>query len=130
MSQIDLIDARPELTEARRELTEARPELTEARSELTEARSECTETAPESAESRVEGAGSLPEFVAGHRVESVVRWLDEHPPHRIADELARMDAVLAGVAFRLLDKEQALAVFEELEPVDQQQILQGLRDQS
>jgi magnesium transporter len=41
-----------------------------------------------------------------------------------------MDAVEAGVAFRLLDKDLALAVFEELEPVDQQQILQGLRDQS
>jgi magnesium transporter len=41
-----------------------------------------------------------------------------------------MDAVQAVVAFRLLDKDLALAVFEELEPVDQQQILQGLRDQS
>jgi len=88
------------------------------------------EARPESADARTAPVGSLPEFVAGHRVEAVVRWLDDHPPHRIADELARMDAVLAGVAFRLLDKDQALAVFEELEPVDQQQILQGLREQS
>ncbi|MBF6354872.1 magnesium transporter [Nocardia higoensis] len=98
--------------------------------ELAEARPELTDACRESADVRTTPTGSLPEFVAGHRVESVVRWLDEHPPHRIADELARMDAVLAGVAFRLLDKEQALAVFEELEPVDQQQILQGLREQS
>ncbi|CAN5138315.1 hypothetical protein BH24ACT12_BH24ACT12_07120 [soil metagenome] len=48
----------------------------------------------------------------------------------IADELSRMDAVDAGVAFRLLRKDRALEVFEELEPVDQQPILEGLRDRS
>ncbi|WP_328398112.1 magnesium transporter [Nocardia sp. NBC_00416] len=73
---------------------------------------------------------SLQDVVERHRVEAALNWLDNHPPHVIADELARMDAVAAGVAFRLLDKDLALAVFEELEPVDQQQILQGLRDQS
>ncbi|MBF6185236.1 magnesium transporter [Nocardia farcinica] len=81
-------------------------------------------------EARPVPAESLPEFVADHRVDAALDWLDNHPPHLIADQLARMDAVQAGVAFRLLDKDQALAVFEELEPVDQQQILQGLRDQS
>ncbi|MGI5216981.1 magnesium transporter [Nocardia sp. CA-290969] len=73
---------------------------------------------------------SLQNVVESHRVDAALHWLDNHPPHVIADELARMDAVEAGVAFRLLDKDLALAVFEELEPVDQQQILQGLRDQS
>lgn len=73
---------------------------------------------------------SLQDVVERHRVDAALRWLDTHPPHVIADELARMDAVEAGVAFRLLDKDLALAVFEELEPVDQQQILQGLRDQN
>ncbi|WP_280433978.1 magnesium transporter [Nocardia carnea] len=73
---------------------------------------------------------SLQNVVESHRVDAALHWLDNHPPHVIADELARMGAVEAGVAFRLLDKDLALAVFEELEPVDQQQILQGLRDQS
>ncbi|MFD4402265.1 magnesium transporter [Nocardia sp. NPDC058499] len=73
---------------------------------------------------------SLQNVVESHRVDAALHWLDNHPPHVIADELARMDAVEAGVAFRLLDKDLALAVFEELEPVDQQQILQGLRDQT
>lgn len=73
---------------------------------------------------------SLQDVVESRRVDAALHWLDNHPPHVIADELARMDAVEAGVAFRLLDKDLALAVFEELEPVDQQQILQGLRDQS
>ncbi|WP_338765115.1 magnesium transporter [Nocardia vulneris] len=73
---------------------------------------------------------SLQDVVDTHRVDAALAWLDERPPHVIADQLARMDAVQAGMAFRLLDKDLALAVFEELEPVDQQQILQGLRDQS
>ncbi|WP_454195905.1 magnesium transporter [Nocardia sp. Marseille-Q1738] len=73
---------------------------------------------------------SLQDIVETHRVDAALDWLGNHPPHVIADQLARMDAVRAGMAFRLLDKDLALAVFEELEPVDQQQILQGLRDQS
>lgn len=72
---------------------------------------------------------SLEDIVATHRVDATLDWLDNHPPHVIADQLARMDAVAAGMAFRLLDKDLALAVFEELEPVDQQQILQGMREQ-
>ncbi|MBF6176522.1 magnesium transporter [Nocardia blacklockiae] len=73
---------------------------------------------------------SLQDVVDCGRVEATLAWLDDHPPHLIADQLARMDAVPAGVAFRLLDKDRALAVFEELEPVDQQQILSGLRGQA
>ncbi|WP_174184750.1 magnesium transporter [Nocardia barduliensis] len=73
---------------------------------------------------------SLQDIVDTRRVDAALDWLGNHPPHVIADQLARMDAVRAGMAFRLLDKDLALAVFEELEPVDQQQILQGLRDQS
>ncbi|MQA24148.1 MAG: magnesium transporter [Micromonosporaceae bacterium] len=57
-------------------------------------------------------------------------WMDQHPPYVIADELARMDGVTSVVPFRLLGKDRALAVFEELEPVDQQAILAGLRDQA
>ncbi|WP_330249617.1 magnesium transporter [Nocardia sp. NBC_00565] len=75
-------------------------------------------------------SASLQDIAETHRVDAALDWLDNHPPHVIADELGRMDAVQAGLAFRLLDKDLALAVFEELEPVDQQQILQGLRDQS
>ncbi|MGW8380303.1 magnesium transporter [Streptomyces sp. ODS28] len=63
-----------------------------------------------------------------HDLRDAQHWLGEHPPHLIADELARMDTVDAVVAFRLLDKDQATDVFEELEPVDQRGILMGLRD--
>ncbi|MEV0245710.1 magnesium transporter [Nocardia sp. NPDC050712] len=75
-------------------------------------------------------SASLQDIVDSQRVDATQEWLDNHPPHLIADQLARMDAVQAVMAFRLLDKDAALTVFEELEPVDQQQILQGLRDQT
>ncbi len=72
----------------------------------------------------------LAHLVDNHDLSGIRIWLGEHPPHVIADEIARLPQVEAGVAFRLLDKDQALEVFEELDPVDQQQILEGLRDQA
>ena len=57
-------------------------------------------------------------------------WLTAHQPYEIADELARADALTAVLLFRLLDKDRALTVFEELDPSDQQKVLSGLRDQA
>jgi magnesium transporter len=57
-------------------------------------------------------------------------WLGAQPPHAIADELTRVDAAGMALVFRLLDKGKALAVFEELDPSDQQDILAGLRDRA
>ncbi|NED95060.1 magnesium transporter [Phytoactinopolyspora alkaliphila] len=57
-------------------------------------------------------------------------WLSAQPPHAIADELIRVDAAGMALVFRLLDKGKALAVFEELDPSDQQEILAGLRDRA
>ena len=70
----------------------------------------------------------LNEALENHDLRTAQQWLSENPPHLIADELGRMDTVDAVVAFRLLDKDQAISVFEELEPVDQQGVLLGLRD--
>ncbi|MFD6433948.1 magnesium transporter [Streptomyces venezuelae] len=81
-------------------------------------------------EPSAESAESLQEIVKDQRLSAAQQWLTSHPPYVIADELARMNAVDAGVAFRLLRKDRALEVFEELEPVDQQPILEGLRDRS
>ncbi|WP_262387070.1 magnesium transporter [Streptomyces sp. TRM49041] len=72
--------------------------------------------------------GLLQQLSAHDDLPGMQRWLAERQPYEIADELARMDAAFAVVPFRLLDKDRALAVFEELEPVDQQQLLLGLRD--
>ncbi|MBZ5715665.1 magnesium transporter [Nannocystis pusilla] len=57
-------------------------------------------------------------------------WLNRHAPHEVAAELQRLDPVPTAVAFRLLDKDQALEVFEELDPHSQQTILEGLRDEA
>jgi magnesium transporter len=55
-------------------------------------------------------------------------WLAETGTLDIADELARLPSEEAAVAFRLLGKERALAVFEALDPVHQQELLAGLRE--
>lgn len=56
------------------------------------------------------------------------RELADQAPHEIAAELARLPPASMGVPFRLLDKTQALKVFEELDPYHQEQVLDGLRD--
>lgn len=55
-------------------------------------------------------------------------WLADQHPHAIAAELSRVDSASKALVFRLLDKGQALTVFEELDAADQQEILAGLRD--
>ncbi len=74
------------------------------------------------------GLDTLHELVDANDVQGMQRWLDEHPPHVIADELGRSEAITAVLLFRLLGKDRALDVFEELDPVDQQKVLSGLRD--
>lgn len=56
------------------------------------------------------------------------RWLAETGTLDIADELARLDPAERAVPFRLLPRDRALAVFEALDPVHQQQVLESLRD--
>lgn len=48
----------------------------------------------------------------------------------IADELSRLDPIDTAVAFRLLPRDRALEVFEALDPSNQQQVLDGLLDDS
>lgn len=55
-------------------------------------------------------------------------WLAETGTLDIADELARLDSDERAVPFRLLGKDRALTVFEQLDPVHQQELLAGLRD--
>lgn len=74
--------------------------------------------------------GELDELIERRDLVQLELWLMEHPPHLIADELARLGAEEAAVPFRLLDKDRALAVFEELEPVDQHALLEALRQDS
>ncbi len=57
-------------------------------------------------------------------------WLENTGVLDIAEDLARLDPADMAVPFRLLPRDRALAVFEALDPVHQQQVVQGLRDES
>ncbi|WP_007023851.1 magnesium transporter [Saccharomonospora iraqiensis] len=70
------------------------------------------------------------ELLGSNDIAGLERWLAEHAPYEIADELARAEEVEAVLLFRLLDKDRALTVFEELDPVDQHKVLSGLRDRA
>ncbi len=55
-------------------------------------------------------------------------WLERTGTLDVAEELARLEPEERIVPFRLLDRDRALAVFEQLDPVHQHEILDGLRD--
>jgi magnesium transporter len=56
-------------------------------------------------------------------------WLAEAGAVEVTDELRHLEPDERVVAFRLLPRDRALAVFEGLEPTHQQEILEGLRDE-
>ncbi len=61
-------------------------------------------------------------------LEGLTQWLSHKGPFDIAEELIRLDLEDRGVVFRLLGKDRALAVFEALDPVLQQELLASLRE--
>ena len=71
---------------------------------------------------------ALPDLIAANDVNALNDWLNEAAVLEIADELARLPPEQRAVPFRLLAKDRALDVFEALEPVHQQELLEGLRD--
>ncbi|PRX44527.1 magnesium transporter [Prauserella shujinwangii] len=73
-------------------------------------------------------AQDLRQLVDTNDIPALQQWLVQHAPHEIADEIGRADPLRGVLLFRLLDKDRALEVFEELDPSDQHKILSGLRD--
>ncbi|HVL80960.1 MAG TPA: magnesium transporter [Actinomycetota bacterium] len=63
-------------------------------------------------------------------IEQTQRHLGEMSPHEIADELERLDREERALAFRLLPRDRALEVFEDLDAPLQQELLEALRDES
>lgn len=61
-------------------------------------------------------------------ISAVSAWLGERAHYEIAEELTRLDAVESALVWRLLQRDLALEVFEELDTVNQQRILSGMRD--
>ena len=73
---------------------------------------------------------TMPELVASRDIEALNEWLRQADPLEIAEELARLPPPDRAVPFRLLAKDRALEVFEALDPLFQQELLEGLRDSS
>ena len=73
---------------------------------------------------------TLTELVRERNLDAIADWLTEHGALDIADELIRLDPSERAVVFRLLSKDRALAVFEALDPLHQQQLLEALADDS
>ena len=63
-------------------------------------------------------------------VRAIARHLEDLAPHEIAEELTRLDAVESALVWRVLPKDEALEVFEELDSANQQMLLSGMRDQA
>jgi len=68
------------------------------------------------------------ELLMGDDLELIDRWLAQADTVEIAEELARLPRERRAVPFRLLAKDRALDVFEQLDPSVQQELLDGLRD--
>ena len=58
----------------------------------------------------------------------VAEWLDAKAAHEIAEELTRLNPVQSALVWRMLARDEALEVFEELDSYQQQQLLSGMRD--
>lgn len=70
----------------------------------------------------------MPDLVAARDVEALNNWLNQASTLEIAEELARLDPAERAIPFRLLAKDRALEVFEALDPLHQQELLEGLRE--
>jgi magnesium transporter len=68
------------------------------------------------------------ELLQGDDLDLIDRWLVQADMVEIAEELARLPRERRAVPFRLLAKDRALEVFEQLDPSVQQELLEGLRD--
>jgi magnesium transporter len=73
---------------------------------------------------------TLIEAIEAGDVKTISAHLAELAPHEIAEELPRLDSVESTLLWRLLPKDIALEVFEELDAANQQQLLSGMRDKA
>jgi magnesium transporter len=68
------------------------------------------------------------ELLLGEDLELIDRWLAQADTVEISDELSRLPRDRRAVPFRLLAKDRALDVFEQLDPSVQQELLENLRE--
>lgn len=71
---------------------------------------------------------TVAQMVRTEDAEALSVWLSSSPVRDVVAELIRLDQPAMAVAFRLLDRERAMEVFEALAPSYQQRLLEGMRD--
>ncbi|WP_022873118.1 magnesium transporter [Nesterenkonia alba] len=71
----------------------------------------------------------LVDLVRSNATDQARTWVRGNHAVRVAEELARMEPADRAVAFRLLDKDKAMNVFELLDPEHQSTLIEGLRDE-
>ncbi|MBB1055134.1 MULTISPECIES: magnesium transporter [unclassified Dietzia] len=72
---------------------------------------------------------NLVRLVRDNATDQARTWVRGNHAVRVAEELARMDPSDRAVAFRLLDKDKAMSVFELLDAEHQRTLIDGLRDE-
>lgn len=86
----------------------------------------CRRGGPDRRDPRMPEA-TLAELIRADDTEALSQWLAGSTMREVVDELVRVDADAMGIAFRLLARDRAAAVFEALDPSYQQRLLQGLQ---
>jgi magnesium transporter len=76
----------------------------------------------------VAGSAQLHQWLDDRQYDQLRSWFDEATALEGARELSRADDDAAGAAFRLLERERQLELFEMLEVADQQRLLDGMLD--
>lgn len=72
---------------------------------------------------------SLKALLAERELDAARNWLTLESSVAIAEEFSRLSTAEMAAAFRLLDKERALSVFEFVDPPIQADLLEGLREE-
>jgi magnesium transporter len=70
----------------------------------------------------------LEQLIDDKNMNELRAWLEDNDTLTIANEFARLEPNDRALAFRLLPKDRALDVFETLEPVHEQEIIEALRE--
>lgn len=70
---------------------------------------------------------TLADLIQDESLDELRQYLEESGTLEIAEEFSRLSPEDSAIAFRLLPKDRALTVFEALDAVHQQELLDGLR---
>ncbi|MFO7549661.1 MAG: magnesium transporter [Acidimicrobiia bacterium] len=71
----------------------------------------------------------LAEWTRSADLDALREWIEQTGTLDIAEDIARLEPDERALTFRLLPRDRALTVFEALDPVHQQDVLEALRDE-